>query len=306
MILYPNRPHDHHLSTYLYLKHPPQVANYVMEDSFRRVLRINDKLFLIDIDYKDTSGSSAVVLTCLYPKKGKPNSQIVECIQNILGLNFDLNEFYEIMEKNKLTRSLKSSLFGLKLMRSASFYEALIEAITEQQISYRAAITIRKRLAKRFSEKITYEDKEYVEFPPSKMLALAEVEELKALGLNTNKAKAIIAVSQLEVDGKLYRLCNSSISEIFFEFINIKGIGKWTIQYALSRGLGYYNTYPEKDYALKMGMKKLFGGSEFKTDEEIKQFFSKFGKYSGYLAFYIVYSFVFSYEEHKKLPKKTT
>jgi DNA-3-methyladenine glycosylase II len=303
MILHSVQPHNYQLSTLIYSKNPPKVASYIIENRFRRVLRIGDALSLIEVAFQNTPENSLATLTCLYPNYVELNSGLVDCIQNILGLNFDLTEFYELLETNPITKSLKCNLFGLKLLRSASFYESLIEAVTEQQISFKAAISIRRRLAARYSQKIIYEGDEYWEFPPSKTMASANLDELQILGLSKNRANAIIAVSKLDSDGILSELCNSSVTDLFAELIKIKGIGKWTIHYAICRGLGRYDLYPTQDYALKMGIRKLFGESRLKTDKEVERLLSEFGKYSGYLAFYIMYFFIFSKDEQNILPK---
>lgn len=291
MILKSIGPFDYRLSTKVITTYFPQVYDYMEDNKYRHVFRIENKLYLIEAKFEFENKDFFVEVNCLN-SECLITDYIAQKMRWILSLDVDLTPFYGLLETHPIMKEVKNKLFGMKLLRSFAPYEAIIEAIIEQQISKKASMTLRKRLAMNYCDCVLFNGTEYYEFPKPEVLALAKNEDLRALGINNNKILAIKAISELECLGKLEKILNKPAVDIFSELSKIKGIGKWTIQYSLIRGLGRYNIPLEKDTALRSGVDLLFGKSYFKTDRDLSNFLGKYKDFAGYAAFYIIYASV--------------
>jgi DNA-3-methyladenine glycosylase II len=75
-------------------------------------------------------------------------------------------------------------------------FETLVTSITAQQISLRAAASIRNRLIEAFGEPHEVAHA----FPARKRLALARPEELVAVGFSGRKAEYVVGLARAELD----------------------------------------------------------------------------------------------------------
>ncbi len=286
-------PSNFNFTTKIISDNHPQVFEYVDNNGYRRVFRIANQLFLTEAEMLEGDQGTQISVRYLNSKH-KVNNSVLKKIRWILSLDVDLTPFYLLMEKNVVMQGIKNRLFGLKLLRSASPYEALIEAVIEQQISKKASMTLRLKLASKYSEFVPYEGKQYFEFPRSEVLASSNYDDLTTLGFSKNKISAIIAISELESQGKLDDLLRTPLTHIYSELSKIKGIGNWTIQYTLIRGLGRYDIQLQNDTALTRGMDSLFGEDYFAKQEDRFSFLEQYNIYVGYASFYIIFANVFS------------
>jgi DNA-3-methyladenine glycosylase II len=289
MILKSLGPFDYHLSTNVIRLYTPQVFNYIEENKYRRVLRKYDEPFFVEAQFTIENGRTLISVRCSETSEDVGDFATRK-IAWIFDLNRDLSPFYRLMEKQPVMKSIRDQLYGMKILNSATPYEALIEAIIEQQISKKASMTLRKRLAQKYSECIFHEGKEYYEFPHSQLLAEAKTDDLRTLGITSNKINAIKSISIMENQGFLSDLFTKQVETIYSELIKVKGIGRWTIQYALLRGLGRYDIFLQRDAALRAGVIALFGEDCFKSDYELDNFLSQYEGFAGYAAFYIIYA----------------
>lgn len=294
-------PYDFRLTTSVYTRFATQVVDYYFDGKYRRVLSDGTQLYLIEVESAGNVDEPSFEIRSLQPETFNVSDSIANDIRWILGLDYDLKPFYELMDQESETRRLKNSLYGLKPPRSLTIFEALVIAITEQQVSLAAAMTVRERLARRYGRKVLHDGYGYLEFPSPECLASASVEDIQALGLNSRKANTIKIVAELVASGTLAleSLCELSIEQILTEMTKIKGIGPWTVEYMLCRGAGRYDAIPVNDIALKSGMKKWYGSERIKSEHDVRRILARYGQYSGYAAFY----FIFSYAYEKYPPR---
>lgn len=301
MILSVIPPYNFHLSTSIYTHFACQAVDYCVGGRYRRILRDGKQIYLTESEYSGDVDNPSIEVRLLQPEAPTLSAPLARRIQWILGLDYDLTIFYKTMDEESRTRQLKNSLYGLKPLRSASIFEALVIAITEQRVSLAAALAVRERLAKRYGQAILYRGREYVEFPCPKSLATSHEKDLRALGFSSLKAKSIKTVAELVASGELdlESICKLPVEQVLAELTRIKGIGPWTVEYMLCRGAGRYDAVPANDIALKAGMKKWYGSDRVQSEDDVRSILSKFGAYSGYAAFY----FIFSYAYEKYHPR---
>lgn len=167
----------------------------------------------------------------------------------------------------KQVPELKEVLDALKLKLEPTLippFEMLIRSIVYQQLSGKAAKTIHDRLLKLVG-KLT----------PNRVLAKSQ-EELKSVGLSRQKASYLHNVAEAFRRGGFlwkYRTIDSlselSSEEIVNLFVQIKGVGEWTVEMYLIFSMGRLDILSEKDLGVRKGVMQLYGLDEVPTPKEV-------------------------------------
>jgi len=76
--------------------------------------------------------------------------------------------------------------------------------------------------------------------------------------------------------------------EIIDILTKIRGIGKWTAEYAIIRGLGRLDSLPANDVALRKVVSTLYYGGKEVSEDDVRKLLDKWGKYKGFAAFYLL------------------
>ncbi len=152
----------------------------------------------------------------------------------------------------------QSPLCGIK--RRNNYYESLIQAIINQQLSVKAGESIYKKFSAHFGKKIKPEE-----------VAAATVEELRTFGLSNAKAKYVKDLSEkvLSNDLSFKNIAEKSDEEIIKELTKVKGIGVWTAHMFLIFTLGRLDVLPVGDLGIKNAIKKNYRLKELPDEAKI-------------------------------------
>jgi len=95
-------------------------------------------------------------------------------------------------------------------------------------------------------------------FPTAGELARAEVPVLRSLGLSGQKATAMVQLGRQVIDGRidLEGLCNEDDQTVVAWLLELRGIGRWSAEYALLRGLGRVHVFPGDDVGARRQLEK--------------------------------------------------
>lgn len=146
----------------------------------------------------------------------------------------------------------------IKPLKKLQYFEDLVDAITSQQLSGKAAKTIFGRV-KSFLVKIT----------PEKILS-AETEDLRKCGLSYAKIKYIKDLSDKVRNSniEIRKLDTLSDEEIICELTKVKGIGRWTAEMFLMFSLARPDIFPLDDLGVNKAINQLFNKSVSKEEME--------------------------------------
>jgi DNA-3-methyladenine glycosylase II len=139
--------------------------------------------------------------------------------------------------------------FTLKLERNR--FRMLVRSIVSQQISTKAARSIRQRLEGLVApRRITAE-----------ALAGQPFERLRSAGLSTQKASYIHDLAEKVLTGqvRLSRVGRLPDEDVIAELVQVKGIGRWTAQMFLIFCLGRLDVFPHDDLGIRSALRNLYG-----------------------------------------------
>jgi len=285
----------------LYSRFPVQCVDYYSNGVYERALKIKDKIQLIKVRSVCSVEKPKLLIEVLPDKAGK--SLIEEKIKWMLGIDDDIKGFYKIGLKNKRFAQIIKNFYGLRAPKTPTVFEALIIAITEQQIALPVAVALRKKLIEKYGKPIKINSKIYYTFPSPASLARVKPEEIKKLGLSLKKSEYIVDVSKKvakqEID--LEKMKKWDKERILDVLTQIRGVGPWTVEYMMCRGMGRYDALPANDMGLKTSVTAYLNKKEKVSEQEVRKLFESFGKYQGYAAFYLIYAYAFKRYSQEKL-----
>ncbi|HXC95306.1 MAG TPA: hypothetical protein VNU92_06370 [Edaphobacter sp.] len=147
--------------------------------------------------------------------------------------------------------------FTLRLAHQQSPFEALTEAIIYQQLHGKAAATIHRRMLESFQDLCGVG----VHPSPQHLLDCPN-EQLRAAGLSKNKTLALRDLAAKTIDGTvptLKQIQRMSDEAIIEHLVQVRGIGRWTVEMLLIFRLGRPNVLPVDDYGVRKGFALTFG-----------------------------------------------
>ncbi len=249
---------------------------------YQRVLVIKGKPILIRTRQIDSKGEPNIEVT-LEGNTPDVRTEATRIIEWMLGIKTNLGDFYRIALADDKLGPLAKRFLGLKPPRFPSLFETLINGICCQQLSLTVGIILLSRLSEKYG--LSIPDERMNSFPEPQSLAKATIQELRELGLSRQKAVAIIELSEnfarqpLEF-GDLEGLDNESVVA---RLVPYRGVGRWTAEYALLRGLGRLNKFPGDDVGARNSLKRWFGIEKPLSYHDVNTIMAKWRPFEGFI-----------------------
>jgi len=77
--------------------------------------------------------------------------------------------------------------------------------------------------------------------------------------------------------------------EAIAELTKIRGVGPWTAEYTLVRGMGRMNSLPADDLGIQRAVSQAYFKGRKISSKEVRKVLSKFAPFSGIAAFHLMY-----------------
>ncbi len=210
-------------------------------------------------------------------------------MEKMLRPGLDLSPFYALAENDEYIGPLVRRFRGVKPPRFPAVFEALVNAVACQQVSLDVGIILLNRLAERFGPACGGGQPRHA-FPGPEGLADVPAEEIKKLGFSYKKAQYIkglaMALVNREVD--LAGLEGMANTEAVEHLTTLRGIGRWSAEYVLLRGLGRLDIFPGDDVGAQNNLRRLFRLDHRPGYEEIKKLTSRWHPYEGIVYFHLL------------------
>lgn len=296
--LRPKPPYNFELVASLYSRFPQCVDTYT-KSSYKRALEIDGQICLVEVS-STGSVDCPLLEVCVTPSTVN-RAKLKKTVSWMLSVEEDFSAFYSLAKKDKKLWGLVSPLYGLHAPKTPTVYEALIIAISEQQIALPVAIALRKRLAEKHGKRILVKGKRYYAFPSPMAIAKARVEDIREMKFSTKKAEYMIDISKKVVSGEidLEQMKSWEVGKVLETLTQYRGLGPWTVEYMMVRGMGRYDALPAADIGLRNSLTKYLGSKERVSEAKVRAFLQPFGRYKGNAAFYLIYAYAF--EKYKNL-----
>jgi DNA-3-methyladenine glycosylase II len=289
----PAPPFDFEKSALMYSRFKNSLPDLYEDGVYMSLLHAGNKPVLVSITSRGTVGKPRLLIDT-HPSviNGPEIRSLKTTLRSMFEPAFDFDHFLAIAKRDARMRTIMRKLRGLRPIRPPTIFESVAIAITEQQISLHAAIAIRSRLIQRYGDKLARDARVFYAFPTPESLAKAKLAGLKEVGLSAAKARCISEFSKMIASGEfnLNRLKQMSDSQVVAELTKFRGIGKWTAEYVLVRGMGRVNSLPADDLGIQRAVSQAYFKNRKVSAKEVRATLAqKFAPYSGIAAFYLMY-----------------
>jgi DNA-3-methyladenine glycosylase II len=256
---------------------------------YRRVLALEDQIVELAVTQQ---GAPEVPQLQVEISGARPTPVLkktaVAALNNLLGLQIDLSGFYRLAAQNRKLQMLAERFRGLKPPRFPSPFEALVNAIVCQQVTLTFGIQILNNLA--YSCGVAANGSDLHTFPGPFDLAGREPGQLKILKLSRQKVRAITELSRAVVDGQLdlEKLSNLNDDEATTRLCQLWGVGRWTAEYVLLRGLGRLHIFPGDDVGARNNLQRWLRLKMPLGYEDVHRVLAQWKPFAGFIYFHLL------------------
>ena len=222
--------------------------------TYRRVFVLQEKPLEVAVTQTGPLENPELKITALGLRlKPEVEGPLTLILERILGLQTDLADFYELAEKDPKLKPLTTKFRGVKPPRYPNVFEALVNAITCQQFTLTSGIRLLSRLVTSRGLPLKDQRGQPRAFPRPQDLASLEIEDLTKLGFSRQKARSLIELARMIIDGDLDLEKLPSLDDVgaLESLTRLRGVGRWTAEYALLRGLGRVHIFPGDDVGVR-------------------------------------------------------
>ncbi len=171
-------------------------------------------------------------------------------------------------------------------------YESLLWAIAAQQVNVGFARTLLLRLHEvSGGATLQFEGKDYLLTPRPGDVASLSIDVLREAQFSGTKARGLVEISKALVSKQLdfavlkkldYDAAMASLTRYY-------GVGRWTAEYVLLRGLGFEDVFPSGDLGLKKAVASLYALGSPLVEENIRNISYGWSPYRGWISQLLFY-----------------
>jgi DNA-3-methyladenine glycosylase II len=200
----------------------------------------------------------------------------------LLGLAFDLAAFHRWAARQPVLGELAVRLRGFRPALNPNPFEALVTAISAQQISLHAAAAIRARFVERFGVR---HERAWA-FPERERVARLRPEQLTAVGFSRAKARSLLALARSDLD--LDALAALPDDEVVAALTALPGLGRWTADWFLARHLARPRAWPAGDLGVRKAVAAFYADGRVLSIAEVRAVGERLAPFQNLSAHYLL------------------
>jgi len=246
----PERPYSLALTAERYARFP-EVVDLFDGVTYRRFLPAGRTGALFSVSQVGAPARAVLAWTLTGPGAGSP--EVAAAARRILSVSLGggqaVRPFYRALAADPVIGAAIRDFPGMRAAGVPSLWEALVTAILAQQVNLRFAYDIRRELAETFGKRARFDGRTYFAFPLPRAFGVETPAAMRRFRLSDSKARAILALAEAFESGALDEeeiagLDDEAAIETLTAF---RGVGRWTAEIGLWRGLGRADVFPAGD-----------------------------------------------------------
>ena len=291
MILRPVPPFRLDLTVWALRRRPRNAIDRWDGSTYRRVIALGRRPTELSVVQDGSPSAPRLSVTTTPPLRTAAERQhVTSLLDSLLGLRADLSGWYLIAERDRRLRTLAGRFRGMKPPRFPTLFEALVNAFACQQLSLIVGLELLNRLAAACGVAHGRGGNARFAFPAPRDVAGLSPAGLQALGFSGQKAGALLALargierSAVDFSG----LAHDEDERVRTRLIELRGVGRWTAEYVMLRGLGRLNVFPGDDVGAQKSLARWLGRPAALDYDGIGLSVGKWQPYAGLLYFHLL------------------
>ncbi|MEK7214881.1 MAG: AlkA N-terminal domain-containing protein, partial [Chloroflexota bacterium] len=249
------------------------VLESVDERRYHRAVRLAGHPVLLRLETAPEAGHSELLLEVtggqLSPSDGERAEALV---RRMFCLDADVAGLAAITDADPVFGEVMAHCLGLRPVLFPTVFEALAWAIIGQQITVSFAAKCKRALTERYGERLEVAGQSHPLFPEPERLAGLTEADLAPLQFSRQKSRYIIGLARQVAGGALdlETLAEAAPAEAEARLMELTGVGRWTAEYVVMRGLGWRDTIPAGDGGLRRIIGRYYGLRRSATEQEVR------------------------------------
>ncbi len=258
-LLEPIPPFRLDLTVWALRRHPDNVVDRWDGHTYRRVLPLPAGFAEVEVTQSGPPETARLRVTvgvmalCPEVQQG-----VTTALERLLGFRTDVATFYPLASRDAALGPLAQRFRGMKPPRFATVFESVITAIASQQVTRTVGVLLLNRLAVSYGTAVHERDVATYAFPQAEDLATLHPTHLRQLGFSWQKGRAMIELARsITVEGlDLEGLAALPDEEAIECLCDLQGVGRWSAEYVLLRGLGRTHVFPGDDVGARKNLQR--------------------------------------------------
>lgn len=284
-------PYDFNAALRFLQKSPSAVLERVEDHGYQRAWHLNGREVLVTV----TSAGSARY-PCLRVRIDGPEVDedivilAIARIRHCLSLDIDATSFYALVDHNPVLARLIGQARYARPVLIADPLESLLWAIIGQQVSTGFARTLRLALVNLAGRSFTWEGRRFPLMPSAHDVLALDENLLGAAHFSRAKIRYLKVAAAAVIGGSLDFLAllamRTEPGKIIAILMNFPGIGRWTAESVLMRGLGVRTAWPAGDLGLRKALSGAYGHDTLLSEPEVRELAQSWQGWEAWVAFF--------------------
>ncbi len=215
---------------------------------------------------------------------------VTAALERLLAFRTDIAAFYPLASRDAALRSLAQRFRGMKPPRFATVFESVITAIASQQVTRTVGVLLLNRLATSYGAAVFKGNTAAHAFPRAEDLATLHPSDLRQLGFSRQKGRAMIELAKsITAEGlDLEQLAELPDEEAIERLCDLRGVGRWSAEYVLLRGLGRTQVFPGDDVGARKNLERWLNLVKPLDYEAVHRTLERWHPYDGLVYFHLL------------------
>jgi DNA-3-methyladenine glycosylase II len=264
----------------------PEAVDRFDGETYRRLLWVEHRPLFVTVRQSGTVLRPELRILLEGPRAGGEAARRAarRLIEIGLGAALDARPFYTAFRTDPLLAQALRHSRGLRIAGAPSLWEALVTAVLSQQVNLAFAYDLRRELSLAFGRKARFSGETCVAFPEPERLAREPESVLRSFRLSRAKSGTLARLAEAFSSGELSERDIGGLpdEEAIERLTAVKGVGRWTAEIALLRGLGRADVFPGGDLGVvKYVAMELLGHRARVTEARMRRFADRWRPYRG-------------------------
>ena len=266
-------PYDFALTASFFARFDTEIVDRFSDGVFRRALWVKGRAMAVRV--RPAPRSLAVRLAGARVTAADV-AAVRRTVTRMFGVGQDLAGFYRMARRDPVLARTLPRLRGLYVASYASLFEALVIAILSQQITVRFANALKGRLVEAYGTRVRLGGETLWAFPRPEDLAEAKVAHLRGMQLSTRKGEYVVGLARAFTHGAWDDAGLAALDDEAFvrRVATLRGLGRWSAEWALIRALGRPDLLPADD----VGVQRAISEGYFRGRKVTPRMVDRFGQ----------------------------
>ncbi|HVB99545.1 MAG TPA: AlkA N-terminal domain-containing protein [Candidatus Dormibacteraeota bacterium] len=272
-------------------RRPQNLVDIWENGTYRRVVRLEGGPAEIQVRQQGGREAARLEVGVIGENlRSTAKAEVARLLTRMLGLEADLRAFYRIAASDAKLGALAERYRGLKPVRFPTIFEALANAIACQQFTLAAGLNLLGELAHLGGVWIRTTSGVHYGFPEPADLLRLPVRTFRSIGFSRQKTNAFreLARGVLRGDCDIEGLDAVDNEPAMESLLELRGIGRWSAEYVLLRGLGRLDIFPADDVGARNGLGLWLGRRRPMDSEGVLRAVRRWRPYAGLVYFHLL------------------